>query len=70
MEHLKAVSVEWLFACLNNSALIDLEDFVRSPVYDKSDKQTCRKENIVITANLSHSKGRTKMHKTSSIKTL
>ena len=30
MEHLKAVSVEWLFACLNSFAIIDLDDFDRS----------------------------------------
>jgi hypothetical protein len=43
MEHLKAVSVEWLFACLNNAALIDLEDFVRSPVYNRADASKGRK---------------------------
>ena len=36
MEHLKAVSVEWLFECVNSCTLIDLEDFV-SPKNQKTD---------------------------------
>lgn len=35
MEHLKAVPVEWLFACLNSFALIDLNDFERAPNNDR-----------------------------------
>ena len=40
MEHLKAVPIDWLFACLNSFALIDLEDFVRSPVNDGKNEET------------------------------
>ena len=35
MEHLKAVSVEWLFECFNSCTLIDLEDFVRNSGLDR-----------------------------------
>ena len=55
MEHLKAVSVEWLFACLNNAALIDLEDFVRSPVYAQANEQSGKKQRNDMNTNLTKS---------------
>ena len=44
MEHLKAVPVEWLFACLTNCALIDLEDFVSIPIVGEvtNGEQSCK----------------------------
>ena len=45
MEHIKAVPIDWLFACFDNFALIDLEDFSRKFSGEDTSVRNCEDSN-------------------------
>ena len=46
MEHIKAVPIDWLFACFDNFALIDLEDFSRKLSGEDTPVKNCEDSDL------------------------